>query len=209
MRRTIPLVLLLAGCSPDLVVPASVQLTCVASAECPDGWICDPGRGRCVAVAQLDKTPPALAGTPQLDRTLLASTMVATLTFDVSEVLRDDPEVVLHAGQGRALVKDPAASSSQHYVFTYTPVGRELEPEGLDLQLTVDLVDQSGNRSGAQPCGNLSFDFTAPAVLGTPVVTGSPARGTGEVVVTFEVDEALGTAPRVHLETGEVLSLAA
>jgi hypothetical protein len=221
MRATTPLVMsLLVGalacvsCTSRLDVPADAALACRSSADCPKGWLCASGLERCVLPENLDKTPPSLVGEPRLAPSVLARDMQAAVTFEVSESLAQDPVVLLHVGDGvdRPFTKDAAASSGARYVYTYTSVGPELEPEGVDVPVIVGLVDLSGNDSGAKRVGSVRFDHTPPAVVAgsarlqlipdersNPLSTVRLATVGTTVVVTFSLSEALGGTAALSL----------
>ena len=68
------------ACQVDLSVPEGAQVSCAATAECPDGYVCHAER--CVPSANLDTTPPDLAS--PLEVTPAVARAGQELVFDVA-----------------------------------------------------------------------------------------------------------------------------
>jgi len=205
LATKVSLALWLLGCGVNLSTPKPSQISCATNAQCPAGWTCDPAIGRCAALGGNGEPAPGFVGQPQFDRTLLGRAMRATLTFDATSALGADPQVILQLGAGVALHKDVTASAGAHYVYTYTALGPETEPQEVDVPVTAVLTNLWGESSSALTCGSLRFDFTAPAIQpgsasvqlrsdypqGNPLSSVLQATNGTRVEVTFSLTKAL------------------
>ncbi len=178
----------LAACSPDLTLDDAVTVACAADQDCPPGRICRPEIGRCIPVAALDISPPALAAPPEVEPPAGGPGTVFEVRVTVDEELARPPELTVG---GRALTL--RGQEGPEFVFAYTPRGDEAEGSA---PVTARLVDAAGNVADGVPCGTLVFDFTAPSVVPGSVRLEPEVVRAGETLqVAFTVDD-----PPAHAE---------
>jgi len=186
----------LAACTADLSLPDEVQIACGEGTRCPEGWMCRPKAGRCVALGALDTEPPGLLGEPRITPPVGSHTTRFLVAFAVTESLALDPDVAVRE---RAL--DLWEREGESYVYSYVPSGAE--PEGA-APVTARLVDVAGNESEGLACGALVFDVTAPSVVAGSAVVEPEVAGAGTVVrIRFAVDEPLAVPPEVRVGDGD------
>jgi len=196
-------VLLSMACSVRLELPDTAQIACTSDADCPDGWACIGTINACRLATNLDDTAPSLVSVSvTVTPSILSKEEVASIEFEVSEPLLEQPVVTLAAGTARPLILDETNSTGEHYLYTYMAAGDE--PQGEPRAISLDLVDSAGLAASGLPGGALIFDFVAPEVERASI-TGSPTAS-APVTVSFSVSEALGADPAVRLATGEPLS---
>jgi hypothetical protein len=184
-----------ASCVPDFPQPpASANIGCRTSADCPTGWTCIEATGKCVEAEKL-KDAPKLVGDPLLSPSLLKVGAVAVLSFEVNHELAEPPAVTVKlSGVSRIMTHDTKASAGHKYIFTYTAAGDE--PQNLESPVTIQMVDKFGSQSGVIAAGSLRFDFVTPQMTDA-VVSGSPATTGKTVSVEFNVSKALKSDPAV------------
>jgi len=170
----------------DPTIPDGALISCQSDAECPAGFVCQDGRGRCVAQQALDETAPALVGVPVLDPERGTTGTTFTLSFDVNEALLSDPVVVVDIGGADAVFAVDAEASDTaalHHVFTYTATGAEAPDRPSPVRIT--LTDRSENLAADLAGGVIVFDFSAPAFLGAPVIFDASSPQDPPVAASF------------------------
>lgn len=199
LRAALLAVVGLAGCVFDPGLPAGAQILCDDDADCPELHICHPASGRCAKATELELDPPALVGPPSWNRTIGTAATTFVLSFDVSEALAGAPTASLAVGDTElAMILDEDASDSEalHYQFHYTASGRE--PEGL-VTASISLLDLSGNRAENIQGGNITFDFTPPALAADAAPDVAALKAGASASVTLAFDEDLAAAPTLAL----------
>jgi hypothetical protein len=184
-----------SGCSFDPpAVPATANIGCRTSADCPTGWTCIEATGKCVEAEKV-KDPPSLSGAASIDPAILKSGATAVIMFTSNRELAETPVVVMKmSGLSRIVSFDKGNSSGNKYVFTYTAAGDETQ--GMENPVTVVMTDKFGSRSAEIALGNLRFDFVTPRMTDA-VVSGSPATAGKAVAVEFNVSKGLKNDPAV------------
>lgn len=193
--------LLLSGCVFDPAVPASAIIQCTGDADCPEGKLCHPTINTCVSSTDLELEPPALVGDPALDRSVGTIGTKFILSLDVTEALAEPPRAFVNDGDEEipfALDENASDATALHYELSYVATGREAE--GL-ATVTIDLLDQSGNRADEIQGGAITFDFTPPALVTAPTPTPASVTAGAATVLTLSFDEDLAEAPALELRS--------
>ena len=154
-----------AACVPDLGVPAAVQISCAAAADCPAGFVCNDHLARCVPLGAEDVTPPGVLSvsiTPQRAGLAARATGVRVVLAP-SEPLsaRHEPEVTLVRPQGPVALQQVSVREDRR-TFLLMPANLSTDLDGQTLALVAVLTDEAGNRSGELNLGTVAFDFTPP-----------------------------------------------
>jgi hypothetical protein len=185
------------SCVPDFPQPpASANIGCRTSEDCPTGWTCIEATGKCVEAEKV-KDPPSLSGAPSISPAILKTGATAMITFTSNRELSDTPVVVVKiAGVSRIAAFDEKNSSGNKYAFTYTAAGDETQ--GVENPVTVVMTDTYGSRSAEIPLGTLKFDFVTPSVSDVSLI-GSPVTKNRKVTLSFFVNKDLSKDPVVSL----------
>jgi len=202
MRRLL-LLLVVAGCSPDLPVPTHADIFCESDAHCPGDMVCNSTTERCVAAGRTDVVAPSVS----LARAVRPEVGRRDSRFEV-EVTTSEP---LHApaevwfdrrGERVRLETDDGA------MYRYQPTA---DDEDGVFGLRFRAVDVLGNVAEGALSASLRFDFTPPqVVVDSTVLRLEPDLGTNPVrevdgvtvgtaaTVTFLTTESLRTLPVVE-----------
>jgi hypothetical protein len=185
-----------SSCIPDFPQPpASANIGCRTSADCPTGWTCIEATGKCVEAEKV-KDPPSLTGTPSIAPAILKSGATAVISFTSNRELSETPVVVVKIS-GVSRIVSFGTKDGTKYTFNYTAAGDETQ--GVENPVTVVMTDKFGSRSGELPLGTIKFDFVTPRMTDA-VVTGSPATTGKTVAVEFNVSKALKNDPAVAFD---------
>ncbi|MFA6033660.1 MAG: hypothetical protein WC889_12240, partial [Myxococcota bacterium] len=113
-----------------------------------------------------------------------------TAVFTSTAALSKDP--VVKAG---AMVFGKASMDGLKYTYTYQMAGTE--DVGI-FDVTADVVDMAGNEAIGLAVGKVIPDFTAPALVGTPVISRRYVKSGDTVTIGFTSGKVLGPDPVVR-----------
>lgn len=185
-------------CSIDRAVPGDTKIGCESEEDCPPDYACKEALGRCVLVQGADDKPPGIENV-QIGPSVVGLAGEVVVSFDVTDELIEDPQVLLGTSSRQLFGKGSADGRS--YIYAYSPDGSENEAP---TPILATMVDISGNEAVDLTVGSISFDFTSPLVSDL-TVSKAHARAADPVVVTFRVNETLGATPDVRLGDGTAL----
>jgi hypothetical protein len=195
------LLLLLAGCTADLQIPAGARLTCAANADCPSGFVCRERVGCVPADALTDLIPPELvAASIQLQPSLATDGTPLEVRFEVNERLFEAPEVKTPTLAGD-LLWELHSTEGTRYVFRHT-VG-PADPES-PLEVVVSLTDVARNEVSGLSLGRYGVDRTAPTLRSAQPSAAEVKRDDG-LGYTVQLDEPVGQLPQLRVKHGGVL----
>ncbi len=145
-----------SACSLSLDVPEGAEVSCVTTADCPEGFVCSSGLSRCI-VSDGEDVPPAITGTPLVEPAAVRPGGRFTVTFTVSELLAVAPVVRL----GDTVLSN-VASAPPSFSFT-----GEVAADANDGAFTLfaELVDIAGNTTPPLAVGTVMIDGTAARLI--------------------------------------------
>jgi hypothetical protein len=165
-----------AGCDLSLPNLDEVTISCESTDDCPEPLTCQ--NQVCLSRDEVDDAPPDLIGDPVVDPPVLGRNETLTLTFEVTERLREDPRVTAAiAGVDRLLTLD----EKEGLTCTFTVEPEAGDPQNVTIPISIKLIDraglESGTLSGGPFCDETDYPFSPGNVAESVIVV--PDQGQG------------------------------